>query len=158
MRYNTSLTPSAAVERLFTVYLLLLGKQAQVTVHLRSCWCWKQMNVNCERRRTTQRVSWHFTLSLNIDFVILILEIISYMILIWNHFENSDFDVDFIILNHFFSMICILILNHFKMISPTLHTNTLEAWVSEWVGFKGTSTQFRSLAPSLTRKAGALEA
>ena len=27
-------------------------------------------------------------------------------------------------------------------------------WVSEWVGFNGASTQFRSLAPSLTRKAG----
>jgi len=26
-------------------------------------------------------------------------------------------------------------------------------WVSEWVWFNGTSTQFRSLAPSLTRKA-----
>ena len=25
---------------------------------------------------------------------------------------------------------------------------------SEWVGFNGRSTQFRSLAPSLTRKAG----
>ena len=28
-----------------------------------------------------------------------------------------------------------------------------EIWVSEWVGFNGTSTQFRSLTPSLTRKA-----
>jgi len=27
-------------------------------------------------------------------------------------------------------------------------------WMNEWVGFNGTSTQFRSLAPSLTRKAG----
>jgi len=27
-------------------------------------------------------------------------------------------------------------------------------WKSEWVGFNGTSTQFRTLAPSLTRKAG----
>jgi len=27
-------------------------------------------------------------------------------------------------------------------------------WVSRWVGFNGTSTGFRSLAPSLTRKAG----
>jgi len=28
-------------------------------------------------------------------------------------------------------------------------------WVSDWVGFNGTSTQFRSLAPSLSRKADA---
>ena len=34
---------------------------------------------------------------------------------------------------------------------PTIHLSATE---SEWVRFNGTSTQFRSLAPSLTRKAG----
>jgi len=32
------------------------------------------------------------------------------------------------------------------------YAGRLSEWVSEWVGFNGISTQFRSLAPSLTRK------
>jgi len=40
---------------------------------------------------------------------------------------------------------------------PVCNTTQIHIYVglvvSEWVGFNGTSTQFRSLAPSLTRKA-----
>jgi len=47
-----------------------------------------------------------------------------------------------------------LLINITSVQSSLFTPGSQSEWVNDWVGFNGTSTKFRSLAPSLTQKAG----